>query len=362
MNTGACLPLLQTLAQPQRAQDLGGGQWTSLIGLARACNLLGTLEARLRAADVAVPAAPARHLDGVRQLALRQRLSVRWEAHELARALRPLAGPVLLLKGAAYLLGESPSGEGRLFGDIDLLVPREQLGEAEKRLMLSGWVSAKRDPYDQRYYREWMHELPPMTHLRRGSSLDLHHNLLPLTARHHPDMAALLARARPLPGFPGLYVPAPEDLLIHSLTHLVHEGELHHGLRDLVDIDAMLRAYPQQDAAFWARLEAAVQGHGLQQPVALGLRLVEQELGTPLPPTLLAEARREPPRWLLTAFHHALHAVAGSSARAPFSEFLIYLRGHALRMPPGLLMRHLAIKAWRDATAKPPPMPDEERR
>jgi len=50
-------------------------------------------------------------------------------------------------------------------------------------LMLEGWVSGHRSAYDQRYYRKWMHEIPPMTHIRRQTVLDLHHNILPETAR-----------------------------------------------------------------------------------------------------------------------------------------------------------------------------------
>jgi hypothetical protein len=301
----------------------------------------------------------------MRQLAQRQRLSVHWEAQQIAKALRGMGGPALILKGAAYLLGNCPSGEGRLFGDVDLLVQRELLDEAESRLLLNGWVSAKRDPYDQRYYREWMHELPPMVHVHRHSALDVHHNLLPPTSGRHPDMAGLFARAQPLPGYPGLAIPAAEDLLIHSLTHLVHEGEPNNGLRDLIDIDAMLRAYPARDAQFWARFESAVHGHGLQMPVAFGLRLVACELATPLPPTLLAAERAAQPEWLLTAFRRTLHAVARRAvpqAAAPWSSFAIFVRGHALRMPPGLLLRHLLTKAWRDATRKPPPMPDDDDR
>jgi hypothetical protein len=39
-----------------------------------------------------------------------------------------------------------------------------------------------------------------------------------------------------------------------------------------------------------------------------------------------------------------------SSARTPLTsaaELTFYLRAHALRMPPGMLVRHLGVKAWR---------------
>lgn len=136
--------------------------------------------------------------------------------------------------------------------------------------MLNGWIGAKSDPYDQRYYREWMHELPPMSHVRRGTVLDVHHNILPLTARNAPDPAAIIARSQPLPGSPALRTPCPEDLLVHCLTHLMHEGELHNGLRDLHDADQMLRSFAPV-AGFWERLQAVAAGNDLAGPVALGV-------------------------------------------------------------------------------------------
>lgn len=347
--SGACAPLLAVLADPQRARALDEAGWSQLITLARCANLLSTLAERLRNQGLQAPAAPERHLQGALQLAARQRLSVRWEAEQLQQALGALGEPVLLLKGAAYVIGDEPAGEGRMFGDIDILVPRAAIGDVEMQLMLHGWVSAKADDYDQRYYRDWMHELPPMSHLRRGTVIDVHHTLLPPTGRHHADVPALLARARTAPGLPALRVPAPEDLVIHSLLHLVHEGELHHGLRDLCDVDHLLRAYPDRDPEFWERLAQAVLSQGLAAPVLLGLSLLQREFATPLPQALLDRltqaARRPPARWLLAAYHRAMHAVA-PGAQAAVSVFALYVRSHALRMPLGLLLRHLLTKAW----------------
>ena len=356
----ACQPLLDALARPQAAAGLDLADWARLITLARAANLLGTLAERLQAAGVEAPPAPQRHLLGARQLAARQRLSVQWEVQQLQLALADLGEPVMLLKGAAYEMGAYPASEGRMFGDIDLLVPRTALGDAEMQLMLCGWVSAKTEDYDQRYYRQWMHEIPPMSHIHRGTVIDLHHTLLPPTGRHHADAAALLARARPLPGLPALCVPAPEDLVAHSLLHLVHEGEMHHGLRDLCDVDSLVRRFGAADAGFWPAFERAALNQGLAAPLLLGLRLLQHEFGTPVPAGLQQNLRRaaggEPSARLLRCFERAMHAVA-PGARAGLAPFALYLRSHALRMPPGLLLRHLLTKAWMGWTRRPEPEP-----
>jgi hypothetical protein len=38
-------------------------------------------------------------------------------------------------------------------------------------------------------------------------------------------------------------------MVLHSATHLFYDGELNHGLRDLVDLDDLLRHFSGADAA-----------------------------------------------------------------------------------------------------------------
>ena len=54
-------------------------------------------------------------------------------------------------------------------------------------------MSSRADGYDDAYYRRWMHELPPLIHRTRDRMIDVHHTILPLTARPRPDAAALIA-------------------------------------------------------------------------------------------------------------------------------------------------------------------------
>jgi hypothetical protein len=41
-------------------------------------------------------------------------------------------------------------------------VPRASLDAAERALVGAVWQMEALDPYDERYYRKWSHELPPM--------------------------------------------------------------------------------------------------------------------------------------------------------------------------------------------------------
>jgi putative nucleotidyltransferase-like protein len=126
-------------------------------------------------------------------LARFQAHATRRQLRELAAVLAPLNMPLIALQGSAYVLQNLLLSEGRSTSDVDLMVAREHLGRAEAALKSAGWEYGKMDPYDERYYREWVHELPPMRFPGRFLlELDLHHTILPLTGRIQPDSAALL--------------------------------------------------------------------------------------------------------------------------------------------------------------------------
>jgi len=339
--------------------DLSG--WETLIAQARNANLLGCLATRLLDAGALtdVPVAPRAHLSSALVLSQAQRMTVLRELDQLRIALERTTADIVLLKGAAYVLAELPVARGRMFTDIDILVPRACLPEVEAALMLHGWATTHLDAYDQRYYREWMHELPPMRHVTRATIVDVHHAILPSTARLHPDSRKLLASARPLPGEPKFRVLAPIDMVLHSATHLFQDEELAHGLRDLVDLDALLCAFePLPD--FWCRLVERAAELDLLRPLHYGLRFTTAILGTSVPSDVLQQASQAGPSPPLRPFMDALFMRAfrpdhpsATDRFTPLARKLLYIRAHWLRMPPLLLIRHLTIKALRrepDAT------------
>jgi hypothetical protein len=121
------------------------------------------------------------------------------------------------------MLAGLPLARGRTFTDLDILVPRERLEEVEASLLAAGWVHHNTDDYDQRYYRRWMHELPPMYHPDRGVLMDVHHSILPLTSRLTPDIESFWAESVPLP-MPSFRALCPADMLLHSAAHLFQDG------------------------------------------------------------------------------------------------------------------------------------------
>jgi hypothetical protein len=285
-------------------------------------------------------------------MADRQRHEVRWEVRRIRRAMRNTGLPIVLLKGAAYMMGGLPAAKGRIFADIDMMVPRASIGIAEDAMFSGGWMSDERDPYNQRYYRQWMHEIPPLRHVVRNTFIDLHHTITPPTSRFKVDGAKLLERAVAVEGEPDLYVLAPTDMVLHSAAHLFQEGEFGAGLRDLLDLDDLLKHFGA-DAAFWPALLERSHELGLQVPLHHALFHVRRLFATEAPQHLHAKVRALRPnpiaRWamaqLLDTALRPMHPSC-DAAWTPIARWLLYVRSHALRMPLYLAVPHLVRKAW----------------
>lgn len=320
--------LVELLREPERGAGLSYAQWNGVIAAARAERLLATLAHRLKA--IAVTGALSPILAGALGDAERERRQALWEADRAAEALRPLGIPVILLKGTAYAAAGLEAGQGRMIGDLDILIPREALAAAERVLLESGWEWVKPDPYDDAYYRRWMHELPPLIHRERDRMIDVHHTILPLTARITPDADALIADRVEIGG--GLCVLSTEDRVCHAVAHMLADGDLAGGLRNLWDIQCLLK-----DMDDPAQLELRAARHGLTRHLARARRLADHLYGEGK--TRLTFGDRLFVRRLLSR-----DGWGRDSRKLPGLAF--YVRSHLLRMPPMMLARHLWIK-WR---------------
>src|SRR3546814_12679495 len=86
-------------------------------------------------------------------------------------------------------------------------------------------------------YRRGHHQIPPLRHFRRNTVLDVHHTIVPLTARAPVAAEALATQSLALDGDGQLRILAPADLVLHAAVHPFNDGEYDHGLRDLLDIE-----------------------------------------------------------------------------------------------------------------------------
>ncbi|MEA3390275.1 nucleotidyltransferase domain-containing protein [Sphingobium sp. CCH11-B1] len=318
--------LVRALRDPASVAGLNADGWNALLAAAKAERLIATLALRLD--GQAVPAEARAILADAVADAAREAQQALWEADRARHALAPLGIPVVLLKGTAYAAAGLKAGEGRFIGDLDILVPRAAMADVERALIAAGWEWVKEDAYDDAYYRQWMHELPPLIHVERDRMIDVHHTILPLTAGPKPDAPAMLAEAIQITD--GLYILSAEDRIVHAAAHMLADGDLQGGLRNLWDIHCLL---PDADPAV---LDHRARRHGLARQVSQAQRLAAALYG---------------PGARLTLWDRILRARLlaregwGRETRKPL-VFAFYVRSHLLRMPPLMLARHLFTK-WR---------------
>ena len=273
--------LVRALRDPA---SVGDCDWAGLISAARAEQLIGSLAFRMEGRTV--PAAGRRDLRG---------RPARCRAGAHPGALGGRDGPPRA--GAARRAGDPAQGHrlprrrsrrrasaaASAISTSWCRAPASTTVEAA--LIDAGWERVKEaDGYDDVYYRRWMHELPPLIHRTRDRMIDVHHTILPLTARPTPDAAALIADSvdageRPAHPLAGRHRSStPPRICSPTATSPA-------GLRNLWDIDRLLREFAARSRflADAGRARAAVTSCG--RAVARALRLAGAALrhaGRPL--------------------------------------------------------------------------------
>lgn len=355
--------VLRLLRDPALMVSLDGAARDLALRQLRRLRLLAHVALGLQKAHLfeSVPAGVRDQLlSGLAVASARAQLA-RWELDRIVRVLQPGEDfPVIALKGCAYLLLEIPHAAGRQLTDVDLLVPERNLAEAEALLRKAGWETAPLSPYDERYYREWSHEIPPLRHVEREMEVDVHHNILQRTARLKPD-ASLLVQAARRAGSDGLSVLCPADMVLHAMVHLFHSSEMDDALRELVDIDSLLRHFADAGPDFWEVFGQRAVSLGVQRPAWYALHYCARWLGTSVPASVLHRIEAGAPAWPLRALMDCT-VPAALFARHPdrpevsasLARMLLLARTQWIRMPPGLLLQHLARKGLRRITRRPP--------
>lgn len=347
--------LLSLLTRPDASLGWSEADWDLAVRAGRGAKLLGTLRVRLDSAGLLsrIPGPVAQMLEGEYRVALQRAAMANAELRGVSQALRDYDGPIVLLKGAAYSMLGLSAAHGRIFEDVDLMVPQSELQKVEDALIFAGWESETVDAYDQRYYREWSHELPPLRFPERPMQLDVHHTIVPVTARFRPDALRLFAMAQPIEGS-RYAVLHPAHRLLHAAAHVFADSDCVAKLRDLVDIDALARDWAEQSEA-WSTTFAEARRAGLERPLWYALTFCHAWLQTPIPEAALRElatfAPSAPTRWWMTALlRRTLAPSAPWRDRDPVRSLagkLLGIRYLWLRMPPRLLAYHAMNKALR---------------
>lgn len=352
--------LARVMAHPEALANLSGAEWDDLLVHARNAKVLARLYgfAEERELLPQLPAAAQDVLQGARIYADYRQLLAKRELHELNKLFEGVSHPVVLLKGAAYLLADIPLGRGRRLNDIDILVPAANLAATEGLLQDAGWdFEETLTPYDERYYRQWTHEIPPLRHPDSPLELDVHHNLIQPTGRIKLDSGKLFDALVPIPGT-CFSVLSPADMLLHSATHLFMSDELRGGIRDLIDMQMLCASFSATRPGYWDEVADRADALGLQRPLYYAAAAMRRLLGADIP----ASAWNKIHAWRPAALPDRLMQFSIDQHLAPASvgmsgswlaANLLFIRSHWIRMPPGMLVRHLVYKWWLGLKGEP---------
>lgn len=344
--------LLNALINPASLVEYNTLKWELLLRLARKVKLLARLATELKNRGLLdqIPLRAANLLQSSLVQAKRLQQSTHWELNRISWALKDTDIPIITLKGVAYSLAGLPESIGRVYVDLDIMVPKERLSDVETILIRKGWMNHhKLSTYDDHYYRAWTHEIPPLVHPERETEVDIHHTISPPTSRLKINAkplfeAAVTARNR------GYKILCPADMVLHCAVNLFENNELADDLRDLLDIHDLLLFFSRNEQDFWKKLKERANELNLSRPLFYGLYFSRLIFRTPIPENLENDLDERPnaiARWFMRYLvPHALFPLHPDkhSRQALVARSLLYMRSHWIRMPVRLLIPHLAYK------------------
>jgi hypothetical protein len=341
--------IISLFLQPERVLEFTPAQLSKVIVVLRQQKILARMCCRIQQAGVfeQLDEQSQRHFLNAKHIADRQREQVLNEAQDLVKTLDLVAEYLIFLKGAAYSMCGGVVGEGRIYSDIDILVPQKDIKACEKRLIINGWYGDEISDYDDKYYRKWAHEIPPMTHGRRGTIIDIHHNIVPLISKSSLNVDLLLEHKEEIA--PGIYVLSASAQLVHAAIHLFRNEDYIGSFRDLTDLYLMLES---QDFEFYLQSIALAKQVGFLPELKLAIRYVHRLLGLDVPCEASKQLYQQDniKQWANDAIftkvllpQHSL--MKGTST--PILHGLAAIRGHILKMPLHILIYHLSVKASR---------------
>lgn len=215
-----------------------------------------------------------------RMLWTKSRLALR-EAEPAFQSLAKISCPLMLLKGAARIAIEPDAQRARISHDIDILVPSEFMAEASAVLASRGWQAAT-GATPQLLVKQ-ISTLRSLNFLAGDyGDIDLHQKSYHPAQANATDDAALWQRAIRT-SFAGqdVLVPSAADRLVIAIAHGGLDAHVHSDW--LVDCDAAIR----KENVDWPVFESIIAARKLQTPAAITFSYMHQELGTPIPKTVL---------------------------------------------------------------------------
>lgn len=260
MTAALALEQLAALFQgdSEAARSLPEAGWLEVVATANQHLLAPALHAALTRHGLIgmIPEEVDRYLGLLAELNQMRSTALRAEIREAVAALNAAGTMPLLLKGAAALMDPARPVDGRIVGDIDLLVPAPDGQAACAALLRAGFDILESHPPDY-------HTIADLEREGCLACIDLHREVLHTGFRPLLPGHGMLARARPVTeeDSPGYLLPAPRDRALHLILH----AQLHDNgyfLRRLCLRPAYELAV-LADRVDWDDLKGWAQRHGL---------------------------------------------------------------------------------------------------
>ena len=214
-------------------------------------------------------------------IAIRNALLFRQTA-QMARELSVRGIPVMLLKGMHLSRFVYAEPALRSMADVDIMVRREQLAEAEQVFLDRGFGPLPRPNLEE--FCTWSNHLARLQ--KTGAPVvELHWGIERPSSPFRIDLDGLWARSCvvTLEGAP-VHVLSPEDLLLHLSLHCAYHHRLDHSaLRGLVDVKAVVVKHAND--IDWKALTERANAWGASGFVYTTFRLTAEILGAPIPPS-----------------------------------------------------------------------------
>ena len=344
--------LLELFITPNTMLELSMKDWQSVILILRSCQMLARLALKSNEHELTakLPEYAQHHFKNALIIADKQKYQIEYEAQQLLPHINLSKTYAIFLKGAAYSLANNLASSGRTYGDIDLLVKKSEIDSTERQLNFWGWLPTDKDEYDDKYYREWTHEIPPLQHGSRGTVLDLHHNFIPPISGKAPVASEFVAHSVKLDN--GFYVLSPQAMTLHSAIHLFFNEEFNNGFRDIFDLHCLFTEYNSEK--FWQNIISLAKKTEFTRELYLASRYCIKFYNTDIPSFAYLElsnmysSKIQNSYWDWMFLNVLLpHHPKVSAPSQPFAIFMALVRGHTLKMPLKILLKHTGFKVWK---------------
>ena len=257
--------------------------WTELLAQAETHQLRG-FTYRLVADGPVASLAPAAVTERLREAylgtAVRNALLFR-QTQQFIKVLDERGIPVMLLKGLHLARFVYPEPALRNMADVDVMVPRDRLAEAEQVMIELGF-----GPLPRPNLEEFCTKSNHLAKLVKADApvVELHWTIERPTAPFRIDLDGLWSRSRAaaLDGTP-VRLLSTEDLILHLTLHCSYHHQFDRSaMKGLVDLAAVVAG--AKESLDWELLARRANEWGAAPFLYTTMRAVSEVLGTRLPP------------------------------------------------------------------------------